>query len=77
MGHNTQQESQLKIYQPSVAAKLYKASAHVTRGNDTRLEKFRVKYDLRKFSLWATVCETVRPMLSDRCPVLSVTLVYY
>jgi len=29
---------------------------------------------------WATVCKTVRPMLSDRCPVclscLSVTLVY-
>ena len=34
-------------------------------------------------SFWATVCKTVRPMLSDRCmsvcavcPVLSVTLVY-
>jgi len=28
-------------------------------------------------SRWATVCKTVRPMLSDRCPVcLSVTLVY-
>jgi len=26
---------------------------------------------------WTTVCRTVRPMLSDRCPVLSVTLVYY
>jgi len=26
---------------------------------------------------WATVCKTVRPILSDRCPVsLSVTLVY-
>jgi len=26
---------------------------------------------------WATVCKTVRPMLSDCCPVsLSVTLVY-
>ena len=26
---------------------------------------------------WATVCETVRPMLSDRCPVLSVCLSIY
>ena len=26
---------------------------------------------------WTTICETVRPMLSDRCPVcLSETLVY-
>ena len=25
---------------------------------------------------WATVCKTVHPMLSDRCPVLSVTFVY-
>jgi len=25
-------------------------------------------------NLWATVCKTVRPMLSDRCPVLSVCL---
>jgi len=34
-------------------------------------------YNLQFF--WATVCKTVRPMLSDRCsvsPVLSVTLVY-
>jgi len=35
------------------------------------------------FDFWATVCKTVRPMLSDRRPVLSVlsclsvTLVYY
>jgi len=42
------------------------------------------------FNFWATVCKTVRPMLSDRCPlclsvclsvchvcpVLSITLVY-
>ena len=32
------------------------------------------------FGFWATVCKTVRPMLSDRYPVclsvLSVTLVY-
>jgi len=32
-------------------------------------------------AFWTTVCKTVRPMLSDRCPVcpvcLSVTLVYY
>jgi len=34
-------------------------------------------YNLQFF--WATVCKTVRPMLSDRCsvsPVLSMTLVY-
>jgi len=33
-----------------------------------------------RFSFWANVCQTVCPMLSDRCPVcpvcLSVTLVY-
>ena len=32
-------------------------------------------------SFWATVCKTVRPMISDRivcpCPVLSMTSVYY
>jgi len=27
-------------------------------------------------NLWATICKTVRPMLSDCCPVLSVMLVY-
>ena len=27
-------------------------------------------------SFWATVCKTVRPMLSGHCPVLSITLVY-
>ena len=27
-------------------------------------------------SFWATVCKTVRPMLSARCPVLSVTFVH-
>jgi len=27
---------------------------------------------LRKISFWETVCKTVRPMLSDRCPALSV-----
>jgi len=37
-------------YQPGVAPTLYKASAHVTRGNDKRLQKSHVKYDLRKFS---------------------------
>jgi len=37
-------------YQPDVAATLYKSSVLVTRGNDMRLEKSRVKYDLRKFS---------------------------
>ena len=37
-------------YQPDVAPTLYKSSVHVTRGNDMRLEKSRVKYDLRKYS---------------------------
>ena len=37
-------------YQPDVAPTLHKSSVDVTRGNDTRLEKSRVKYDLRKFS---------------------------
>jgi len=31
---------------------------------------------LLSLSFWATVSKTVRPMLSDRCPVLSVTLVH-
>jgi len=37
---------------------LYKASVHVTRGNDMRLEKSRVKYDLRKFSFSNRVVNT-------------------
>jgi len=37
-------------YQSDVTPTLYKSSVHVTRGNDMRLEKSRVKYDLRKFS---------------------------
>jgi len=37
----------------------------------------RAKQHLDQFSrFWATVCKTVRPMPSDRCPVLFVTLVY-
>jgi len=32
----------------------------------------KFKRHLDRFShFWATVCKTVRPMLSDRCPVLS------
>jgi len=37
-------------YQPDVAPTLYKSSVHLTRGNDRRLEKSPVKYDLGKFS---------------------------
>jgi len=37
-------------YHPGVAPTVYKASVHVTRGNDMRLEKSCVKYDLRKFT---------------------------
>ena len=36
-----------------------------------------VTHQTRRCRFWATVCKTVRPTLSDRCPVcLSVTLVY-
>jgi len=36
-----------------------------------------LRYNFAAESFWATVCKTVRPMLSVRCPVcLSVTLVY-
>ena len=52
-------------YQPDVAPTLYKASVHVTRGNDTRLEEFHVKYYLQKFSFGATVWKTVLPVESD------------
>jgi len=51
-------------YQPRVAPRLYKGSVHVTRGNDLRLEKSHVKYDLQRFSFpigWRiheTVCLT-------------------
>jgi len=48
-------------YQPGVAPtlyKLYKASVNVTRGNDMRLEKSYVKYDLRKFSYSNRVVNT-------------------
>jgi len=38
-------------YQPDVAPTLYKSSVHVTRGNNMRLEKSRVKCDLRKFGV--------------------------
>ena len=35
-----------------------------------------IKFLHNLLHLWATVCKTVRPVISDRCPVLSVTLVY-
>jgi len=37
-------------YQTSVASSLIKEITYVTRGNDLKLKKFRVKYALRKFS---------------------------
>jgi len=44
------------------------AMSDTQRGNDLRLQKS---------GFWATVCKTVRPVLSDRClSCLSVTLVY-
>ena len=51
-------------YQPCAAPTLHKGSVHVTRGNDLRLEKSHVKYDLQRFSFpigWRiheTVCLT-------------------
>jgi len=45
-------------YHPGVAPTLYKASVHVTRGNDMRLEKSRVKYDLQKFTFSTRVVNT-------------------
>jgi len=40
--------------------------------------KLGLKLKLRlKFGFWATVCKTVRPILTEHCPVcLSVMLVY-
>jgi len=35
-------------YETRVVPSLNKERTHVTRGNDLRLKKFRVKYDLRK-----------------------------
>jgi len=51
-------------YQPDVAPTLYKSSVHVIRGNDTRLEKSRVKYDLRKFSFSNRVVNIWNSMLN-------------
>jgi len=36
-------------YQGSVALSLIKEKIYVTRGNDLRLQKLRVRHDLRKF----------------------------
>jgi len=37
-------------YETCVAPSLSKERTYVTRGNDLRFKKFRVKYDLRKYS---------------------------
>jgi len=36
-------------YQKCVVPSLIKEEIYVTRGNDLRLQKLRVRYDLRKF----------------------------
>jgi len=45
-------------YHPGVAPTLYIPSVRVTTGNDMRLEKSRVKYDLQKFSFSNRVVNT-------------------
>jgi len=44
--------------QPCVAPTLCKGNVFVTRGNDLRLEKSQVKYDLRKFGFTNRVVNT-------------------
>ena len=46
------------ITHAGVAPTLYIPSVHVTTGNDIRLEKSRVKYDLQKFSFSNRVVNT-------------------
>jgi len=45
-------------YQPCVAPTLHKGNVFVTRGNDLRLEKSQVRYDLRKFGFTNRVVNT-------------------
>ena len=40
-------------YETCVAPSLSKERTYVTGGNDLRLKKFRVKYDLRKYSFFS------------------------
>jgi len=46
-------------YQPCAAPTLHKGSVHVTRGNDLRLEKSHVKYNLRKSGFTNMVANTM------------------
>ena len=45
-------------YQGCVAPSLIKEENYVTRGNDFRLQKLRVRYDLRKFGFSNRVVNT-------------------
>jgi len=45
-------------YETCVAPSLSKERTYVTGGNDLRLKKFRVKYDLRKYSFSVRVVNT-------------------
>ena len=45
-------------YYACVAPTLIKGSTSTTSGNDTRLQKYHVKYDLRKFSFANRVVNT-------------------
>jgi len=45
-------------YQTCIAPTLNKESKYITRGNDLRLQKSHVKYDLRKFNFSNRVVNT-------------------
>jgi len=68
-------------------AAVLSACPHVTcwysvKTTEPILKQVKLHSRLHGFYFWATLCQTVRPMLSDRCPVcsvlsvLSVTLMY-
>jgi len=53
--------------------------AYIGQDHRSKFKQKEIKWSVRRRmkAFWATVCKTVRPMLSDRClSCLSVTLVY-
>ena len=59
-------------YQGCVAPSLIKEEIYVTRGNDFRLQKLRVRYDLRKFGFSNRVVNTGNSL--PNCVVLLIGL---